>query len=103
MSDLAMKTIEIRSEDVVLDFAQAKATADALAEILQGETLCMAWYDRAADRESPAHASECHGTCEVPGYVEYAATRGADLKVVIGDGAFVFCYRPLGEFADAEG
>ena len=25
--------------------------------------------------------------------------RGAELKVVVGDGDYVFCYRPLGEFA----
>lgn len=60
----------------------------------------MSWYDREKDQESPAHASECHGSCEVPGYVEYAQNRGAELKVVVDDGAFVFCFRPLGEFAD---
>ena len=95
-----MDTLTIGSEGVTFDFATAKATADAIAHVLRGESLCMGWYDRAADRESPAHASECHGSCEVPGYVEYAMARGADLKVVIGDGAYVFCYRPLGEFAD---
>jgi hypothetical protein len=36
----------------------------------------------------------------VPGYVEYAANRGAELMVVFGGGDFVFCYRPLGEFAE---
>ena len=82
-----------------MDFATAKAMADTAAEKALEEPVCLSWYDRAHDRESPAHASECHGDCEMPGYVEYAVTRGAELKVVVGDGAFVFCYRPLGEFS----
>ncbi len=28
-----------------------------------------------------------------------ALTRGAELKVIVGDGDYVFGYRPLGEFA----
>ena len=70
-----------------LDVAAAKALADAAAaENLIGP-ICLSWYDRANDRESPAHASECHGDCEMPGYVEYAVTRGAELKIVIDGGA----------------
>ena len=83
-----------------LGFAAAKALADAAAAERLAGPICLSWYDRAKDRESPAHASECHGDCEMPGYVEYAVTRGAELKIVIDDGAYVFCYRPLGEFAD---
>jgi hypothetical protein len=82
------------------DFATAKRLADESAERILDQPICLSWYDRAADRESPAHASECHGDCEMPGYVEYAVTRGAELKVVIDGGAYVFCYRPIGEFAE---
>ena len=82
-----------------LGFAAAKTVADRAAARELEEPVCLSWYDRAAGRESPAHASECHGDCEVPGYVEYAVTRGAELEVVVGGGAYVFCYRPLGEFA----
>jgi hypothetical protein len=89
----------MKAEGLDIDFYRAKALADAAAEVLLGECVCLSWYDRAEDRESPAHASECHGTCEVPGYVEYALNRGGELKVVVGDGDFVFCHRPLGEFA----
>lgn len=95
-----MDRIEIAAPTLDLDFARAKAAADAVARALIGGHDCMSWYDRAADRESPAHASECHGSCEVPGYVEYAMNRGATLRVDVDGGAFVFCYRPLGEFAD---
>ena len=95
-----LTTENIVTDDPDLGFAAAKRLADETAERLLDEPICMAWYDRAADRESPAHASECHGDCEMPGYVEYAVTRGAELKIVIDDGAFVFCYRPIGEFAE---
>jgi hypothetical protein len=91
---------DIATDAPNLDFATAKRLADELAAKALDGPICLSWYDRGADRESPAHASECHGDCEMPGYVEYAATRGATLKVVVDGGAFVFCYRPIGEFAD---
>jgi len=94
-----LTTETIATDDPELGFAAAKRLADEEAGRHLDEPICLSWYDRAADRESPAHASECHGDCEMPGYVEYAITRGAELKVVVGDGDFVFCYRPLGEFS----
>jgi hypothetical protein len=95
-----LTTETIATDASAADFAAAKRLADEAAARILDEPICLSWYDRAADRESPAHASECHGDCEMPGYVEYAVTRGAELKVVIDDGAFVFCYRPIGEFAE---
>jgi hypothetical protein len=90
----------ITTGDTDIAFEAAKRLADNAAEKKVDGPICLAWYDRAADREAPAHANECHGDCEMPGFVEYAVTRGATLKVVVDDGAFVFCYRPIGEFAD---
>ena len=95
-----LQTTRIETHTTDIDFAAAKRLADEAAEQELDQPICLSWYDRAADRESPAHANECHGDCEMPGYVEYAVTRGAELKVVIDDGAFVFCYRPIGEFAE---
>jgi hypothetical protein len=94
---LEEKRIAERAEE--LDFASAKRMADEEAARSLDRPICLSWFDRAADRESPAHAGECHIGCEIPGYVEYAVTRGAELKVVVGGGAYIFCYRPLGEFA----
>ena len=94
-----LKTVAIDSGRNEADFATAKRLADAIAAETLDEPVCLSWFDRAADRESPAHASECHGDCEMPGCVEYAVTRGASLEVVVDGGAFVFCYRPIGEFA----
>jgi hypothetical protein len=95
-----MNTLYLTSEAITLDFDQAKRAADAVAGVLLGENVCMSWYDRILDQEAPAHVSECHDdSCAVPGYVEYAENRGAELMVDVAGGDFVFCYRPLGEFA----
>ena len=66
----------------------------------QFEPLLLSWYDRDRNLEAPGHVNECHAGCETPGYVEYAANRGGKLRVDIDGGRFVFCYRPLAEFAD---
>ncbi|MEE4270330.1 MAG: AF1514 family protein [Thermoanaerobaculales bacterium] len=96
-----LTTESITTGDTEPDFSTAKRLADETAERRLDAPICLSWYDRAADRESPAHASECHGDCEMPGYVEYAVTRGAELKVIVDNGAYVFCYRPIGEFAES--
>jgi Domain of unknown function (DUF5619) len=93
-----MKSIALET-DLPVGFELAKRLADAVATACLGESVCLSWYDRASDQESPSHASDCHGSCETPGYLEYAAHRGADLKVVVQSGAFVFCFMPLGGFA----
>ena len=96
-----MDALYLRSEAVTFDFDRAKRAADALARTLLGESVCMSWYDRTLDREAPAHVSECHDdSCDVPGYVDFARSRGAELMVDVAGGEFVFCYRRLGEFAD---
>jgi len=95
-----MKSIALET-DLSVEFTLAKRLADSVANTYLGESVCLSWYDRAAEQESPSHASDCHGSCEAPGYLEYAIHRGAELKVVVQSGAFVFCFRPLGEFAAA--
>jgi len=94
-----MQTLRLQSE-IPLDFPAASRLADAVAaSLVGGSTTCLSWYDRERDHECPAHASECHdGTCTVPGYVEYAESRGASLRVEIDDGRFVFCYIDVSEF-----
>ena len=94
-----MKELNLSTADRHLDFNGAKKMADAAAASLLGESTCLSWYDRDADREAPAHVSECHDDCDLPGWLDYAANRGGELKVTVGDGAFVFCYRSFGEFA----
>jgi hypothetical protein len=96
-----MKTITVRSDDIAIDFDTAKDISDATATALLGEITCLSWFDRDQNREAPAGVSECHDdACETPGYLDYATSRGAKLKIDVGGGAFVFCYRSVAEFSE---
>jgi len=94
-----MKTIQITSEPE-LDFAAASKMSDAVARSLHGdEVVCLSWYDSVRDQQSPAHACECRiDGRDVPGYIGYAQSRGGQLRVVVNDGTFVFCYRSVDDF-----
>ena len=93
-----MKESLVHSHRRHLTLAAAKDLADREAGELLAEPVCLSWFDRERNREAPAHVSDCRDDCDTPGWEEYAASRGGTLKVVVDDGAYVFCYRPLGEF-----
>lgn len=98
-----MKTLKVSSDELEFDFYTAKDLAEVSAATLLGEVTCLSWFDRAENREAPAGVSECHdGACEVPGYIDYATSRGAELKIDVGNGAYVFCYRSVGDFTEEE-
>ena len=97
-----MKTIRLEGDGLDLRFKPSMDMANALAASILDEPMCLSWYDKQEDRESPAHVNECHVNDDVPGFILYAESRGGELKVVVGDNDdFIFCYRPLGEFAEA--
>lgn len=73
------------------DYQAAMVLADGEAE-KRGERMLISWYDRDRDFESPQHASECGSEGATPGYVDYALTRGANLKVDVHHGRYVFYY-----------
>ncbi len=75
------------------DYREALRRAQALAAGRLTEPMLLSWYDRDRDFEAPQHVSECHLDSAVPGYVDYALSRGATLKIDFDDGRFVFFYR----------
>lgn len=93
-----MKTHRIATTGTAVDFDAAIKRAAAVADELLGENMLLSWYDRERDLESHAHVSECHEGCTIRGYWDYAQNRGATLAADFDDG-FVFCFRPLAEFA----
>jgi hypothetical protein len=97
--DTSIRRLEVDLADG--NFNEAKRAADVAASAVLDDPICLAWVDLTTGHESPAHASECHGDCDIPGAVEYARNRGAELEVVVGGGRYIFCYRSPGEFADA--
>ena len=94
-----MKVHRIASPETTPDFDTAIKRASAVADELLGDNMLLSWYDRERDLESPAHASECHEGCAIKGFWDYALNRGGVLAVDFDDGRFVFCFRPMGEFA----
>ena len=97
-----MKTIRLEGDVLEHGFKPCMDMANALAETLLEEPICLSWYDKIEDRESPAHVNECYSSSDVPGYIVYAENRGGELMVVIGDDDYTFCYRPLGEFSNSQ-
>jgi len=77
------------------DYREAMAVAETVAAERLGEAMLISWYDRDRDFESPQHASECHQESAVPGYVDYALSRGATLRVRFEGGRFDFFFLPL--------
>lgn len=73
------------------DYQAAMAIADEEAEKHQ-QWMLISWYDRDRDFESPQHASECGREGATPGYVNYALSRGANLKVDVHHGRYIFFY-----------
>lgn len=87
----ALKTVNLNKPNV--DFDTAKSLADAkAAEQLKTDTICLSWYNTAADKESPAYTNLCKCGDE-PGYAEYALNRGAALKVTVNTDDYIFYYR----------
>ena len=84
--------IELSPEPPLPDYLAAMKLADQQAEKQLGDYMLLSWYDRDRDFESPQHASECHQDSAVPGYVDYGLYHGANLKVDIEEGRFVFFY-----------
>jgi hypothetical protein len=84
--------VEIQPLAPLVDYAEARAIADAEAERRLESVMLLSWYDRDRDFESPQHASECHQGGDIPGYVDFGINHGAELKVDIESGRFVFYY-----------
>lgn len=88
-------TIELDPQPPPADYLVAMQIANREARTRLGEPMLLSWYDRDRDFESPQHVSECHQDSAVPGYVDYALSRGSTLRIDIGHGRFVFFYLPV--------
>jgi len=84
-----------RQSGGVGDFRQARELADGVAGERFSEYMLLSWYDRERDFESPAHVSECAGDGPKNGYIFYALSRGARLRVEVDGGRFSFFYTPV--------
>ncbi len=86
-------TVCIDLADGNVDYRQAMAQANTIAQQKLDDYMLLSWYDRDRDFESPQHSSECHADSAIPGYVDYGVYHGACLKIDFQSGRFVFFYR----------
>jgi hypothetical protein len=99
---IKIKTPDLTGVEVVylqpkdeLDHGQAKLLADAEAARRYEEYMLVSWYDLDRDLESPPHATEGPEGGPTDGYIHYALSHGAALKVDVAGGRFVFFYTPV--------
>ena len=90
-SDIDTLCIDLVDRNV--DYRQAMAQANTIAQQKLDDYMLLSWYDRDRDFESPQHSSECHADSAIPGYVDYGVYHGACLKIDFQSGRFVFFYR----------
>ena len=84
-----MKKITLELGVLPSGFELAKAEADAVARLEGDESMLLAWYDAARDVGFP-EAREC--TRDQPNWEVYAENHGANLRVEVNDGAYVFLF-----------
>jgi hypothetical protein len=72
-----------------VDFARARALAEARAREAGGEPMLLAWYNRVTGEFSPQVT--CCGE-DKPTWLIYAESRGGNLVIDINDEAYVFVY-----------
>jgi hypothetical protein len=89
-----VEQVFLQPEKKAEDYRQALDLARAEAEKRLGDFLLLSWYDRDRDFESPAHTTE--SACGPKnGYILYALSRGARLRIDIEAGRFVFFFAPV--------
>ncbi|HEY0720442.1 MAG TPA: AF1514 family protein [Gammaproteobacteria bacterium] len=91
MNENSVEVVWLDPVPTLGDYQAAMAIADAEAK-KRGQGMLLSWYDRDRDFESPQHASECGKQGATPGYVDYALNRGANLKVDVHHGRYIFFY-----------
>ena len=88
--EMLIDPIDVDIADAPLDFARARALAEARARQEAADPMLLAWYDRETGRFSPQVT--CCGD-DKPAWLIYAESRGGDLVIDINREAYVFVYR----------
>lgn len=88
-----IEVVGVQSAAGSSDFRQARELAEAEAAKRFPEFMLISWYDRERDFESPPNTTESCGPKN--GYIFYALSRGAKLKVEVDSGRFVFFFTPV--------
>ena len=92
---IEIDTVNLDPEKKVSGYLEAMALAKEIAAERFEEYMLISWYDRDRDYEAPPNTTECPGACEKNGYIFYAHSHGARLKVDIEKGRFIFFFTPV--------
>ena len=90
-----IETVFLHPEKMINDYQQAMDLARDQARKRFDDFMLISWYDRDRDYESPPNTTECAEGCEKNGYILYGLNHGAQLKVDVEDGRFVFFFTPM--------
>ncbi len=90
-----VEVVALRPDRSPADYQEAMVLAREVAASRFEDWMLVSWYDRDRDVESPPHANECAGDCAKTGYIDYALSHGATLRVDVEEGRFVFFFTPV--------
>ena len=88
-TDYPGEIIELKSEQVDLDFASAMDLAKQKARELYDDPMLLSWYQGKTGEFYPD--ADC-GPGDRPPWIVFAESRGADLTIDINEGQYVFVY-----------
>ncbi|MEN8134139.1 MAG: AF1514 family protein [Thermodesulfobacteriota bacterium] len=87
-----LENVSLQPENGSSNFQEAMALANSEADRRYEDYMLISWYDQDRNFESPQHATEGPEEGITDGYIHYALSHGATLKVDIEGGRFVFFY-----------
>jgi len=90
-----VEVVSLNPENGVDDYQEAMALAREQARQRFEEYMLISWYDRDRDFEAPPNTTECPNCTQKEGYIHYALSHDARLKVDIENGRFVFFFTPV--------
>ena len=86
------KHLEIRIDDQILDFANAKEIAKQKTQEVCDDPMLLSWYRGDTGESYPN--TEC-GRGDQPAWILYAESRGGNIAVDINAGQYIFLYLEL--------
>ncbi len=89
-----IEIVVVQPDSKISDYQEAVALAKQEAGKRFEEYMLVSWYDRDRDYESPPNTTESAGDSK-DGYIHYALSHEAKLKVDIEKGRFIFFFTPV--------
>jgi len=81
--------IKLTTDNLNIDFVEAKDFAKQKAKEICADPMLLSWYQGKTGESYPN--LEC-GTGDKPAWIVYAESRGGDLTIDINEGQYVFIY-----------